>query len=71
MPHRKIKIVKLNRSNSVLAETTRVNDEFLHRKRLREQKNAVDDWIAERRENSRLETVFSQDKIRSWSVSEG
>lgn len=31
--------------------------------------NAVNDWISERRTNSRIEKVFSDSKISEWKIS--
>ena len=63
-----IKVVKLNKKDGaeklkVVVSTPKVESDIQLKIT-----NAVNDWISERRENSRVEKAFSDNKILGWKI---
>lgn len=61
-----IKRIKIDEAQRTKAETTLVKSERNIRHQLG---NVVKDWISERRENSRMEKLFSESNILNWQIS--
>lgn len=63
-----IKIIKRDKIDEVEKINTVYNAVKADRKAQINLVNAVNDWVSERRTNSRREKVFSNNKISEWKV---
>lgn len=61
-----IKVVKRNQNDGAQKTSVVVNASKAERDDKLKITNLVNNWISERRENSRVEKVFSDSKILGW-----
>ena len=63
-----IKVVKLNKKDGAKKTQAILNASKVESEIQLNIVNVVNDWISERRENSRVEKVFSDSKILGWKI---
>ena len=61
-----IKRIKISETEQTKATTNLPKSEDKIRHKV---SNVVKDWISERRENSRIEKIFSESNILAWQIS--
>ena len=63
-----IKVVKRNQKDGAQEAPVVVNASKAEKDDQHKMVNMVNNWISERRENSRVEKVFSDSKILGWKI---
>lgn len=63
-----IKVIKRNKKEGAQKEPVVVSASKVEKDDQHKMTNVVNNWISERRENSKAERVFSDDKISSWKI---
>ena len=63
-----IKVIKRDKKDGVQKEPVVVEASKVERDGRHKMANLVNNWISERRENSRVEKVFSDSKILGWKI---